>query len=65
MAYGSGPPPLEYGLIFIGIWAVATYFSLSYPWEKLFYQKVSSTRTWIFLFCSLLYPQPLEQCLAH
>lgn len=49
MAYGSGQPPLEYGLIFIGIWAVATYFSLSYPWEKLFYQKVSSTRTWIFL----------------
>ena len=37
MACGSGQPLMEYGLIFIGTWAVATYFSPSYPQEKLFY----------------------------
>lgn len=37
MAYGSGPPPLEYGLILLAFGQLLHTFSLSYPWEKLFY----------------------------
>lgn len=36
MAYGRSQPPMEYRLIFIGTWAGATYFPLSYSWRNYF-----------------------------
>lgn len=65
VAYGRGQPPMEHESVFMVLRQLShTFFHHIFREIDSLEGKLHENRD-LCLFCLLLYPQPLEQCLAH